>query len=173
MNAIVAVSKSWGIGRDNDMLFRIPGDLAWFRSKTIGKTIIMGRKTLEAMPGGHALPGRDNLVLSRDKDFHSGDCMIFHKLNDLLKYIRAFRSEDLYVVGGEAVYTLLLPYCSRAYVTHILAESDPLPEKYFPNLQELPEWECVRQGETVQEIGLSYYVSEYINKKVHASMKGL
>jgi len=171
MKAIVAVTKSWAIGCNNELLFKIPGDLKFFRHETMGKKVIMGRKTLETMPGGRALDGRDNIILSRNSDFHAPDCIVFSKLEVMLKHIRAFRSDDLYVIGGEQIYKLLLPYCSEAIVTHIEAEAEA--DRYFPKLTEMPEWEFVNKGETKTEDGISYYVTEYRNKNVHPSMKGL
>ena len=66
MQAIVAVSESWGIGKDNDMLFRISADLKRFKALTSGRTVLMGRKTLESLPGGKGLPNRRNIVLTSD-----------------------------------------------------------------------------------------------------------
>ena len=69
MNAIAAVSLDWGIGRGNDLLFHIGEDMKRFRALTTGGTVIMGRKTLDSMPGGKPLPKRRNIVLTRQKDF--------------------------------------------------------------------------------------------------------
>lgn len=78
MYAIVAVDEKWGIGRDNGLLFRLPADLKRFRSLTEGHTVLMGRKTLESLPGGRGLPRRRNIVLTGQRDFAAENCQIVH-----------------------------------------------------------------------------------------------
>ena len=71
MNAIVAVDRNWAIGKDGDLLVHLPGDLKYYRQKTIGNVIIAGRKTLESFPGGRPLPERTNIVVTRNRDFEA------------------------------------------------------------------------------------------------------
>ena len=84
MNLIVAVDQNWGIGRDNRLLFPIPADLKRFRALTTGHAILMGRKTLESLPGGRGLPNRRNLVLTRQKRFIPDRAEAVHSLEELL-----------------------------------------------------------------------------------------
>ena len=77
MKAIVAVDRNWGIGRDGGLLVHLPGDLKYFKEKTLGKTVVMGRETLESLPGGKPLPGRDNIVLTLNSFYEAG-CPLCH-----------------------------------------------------------------------------------------------
>ena len=156
MQAIVAVSQSWGIGKGGDLLFRLPSDLHRFKAMTTGHTVIMGRKTLDSLPGGKGLPHRRNLVLSRQSDFAPDRAEVIHSVEDILKTAE----DDAFVIGGQQVYEQLLPYCARVYVTKVL--SDPEADAFFPDLDKLPEWKVASAGEMLTENGLSFQYVEYI-----------
>ena len=156
MQAIVAVSQSWGIGKGGDLLFRLPSDLRRFKAMTTGHTVIMGRKTLDSLPGGKGLPHRRNLVLSRQSDFAPDRTEVIHSVEDILKTAE----DDAFVIGGQQVYEQLLPYCARVYVTKVL--SDPEADAFFPDLDKLPEWKVASTGEMLTENGLSFQYVEYI-----------
>ena len=156
MQAIVAVSQSWGIGKGEDLLFRLPSDLRRFKAMTTGHTVIMGRKTLDSLPGGKGLPHRRNLVLSRQSDFAPDRAEVIHSVEDILKTAE----DDAFVIGGQQVYEQLLPYCARVYVTKVLA--DPEADAFFPDLDKLPEWKVASAGEMLTENGLSFQYVEYI-----------
>lgn len=156
MQAIVAVSQSWGIGKGGDLLFRLPSDLRRFKAMTTGHTVIMGRKTLDSLPGGKGLPHRRNLVLSRQSDFAPDRAEVIHSVEDILKTAE----DDAFVIGGQQVYEQLLPYCARVYVTKVL--SDPEADAFFPELDKLPGWKVASAGEMLTENGLSFQYVEYI-----------
>ena len=156
MQAIVAVSQSWGIGKGGDLLFRLPSDLRRFKAMTTGHTVIMGRKTLDSLPGGKGLPHRRNLVLSRQLDFAPDRAEVIHSVEDILKTAE----DDAFVIGGQQVYEQLLPYCARVHVTKVL--SDPEADAFFPDLDKLPGWKVASAGEMLTENGLSFQYMEYI-----------
>ena len=156
MQAIVAVSQSWGIGKGGDLLFRLPSDLRRFKAMTTGHTVIMGRKTLDSLPGGKGLPHRRNLVLSRQSDFAPDRAEVIHSVEDILKTAE----DDAFVIGGQQVYEQLLPYCARVYVTKVLAA--PEADAFFPDLDKLPGWKVASAGEMLTENGLSFQYVEYI-----------
>lgn len=156
MQAIVAVSQSWGIGKGGDLLFRLPSDLRRFKAMTAGHTVIMGRKTLDSLPGGKGLPHRRNLVLSRQSDFAPDRAEVIHSVEDILKTAE----DDAFVIGGQQVYEQLLPYCARVHVTKVL--SDPEADAFFPDLDKLPGWKVASAGEMLTENGLSFQYVEYI-----------
>ena len=156
MQAIVAVSRSWGIGKGGDLLFRLPSDLRRFKAMTTGHTVIMGRKTLDSLPGGKGLPHRRNLVLSRQSDFAPDRAEVIHSVEDILKTAE----DDAFVIGGQQVYEQLLPYCTRVHVTKVL--SDPEADAFFPDLDKLPGWKVASAGEMLTENGLSFQYVEYI-----------
>ena len=105
LKAIVAVDKKWNIGRDGDLLTHLPKDLKRFKKLTKGQFIIMGRKTLESLPGGKPLPGRVNIVLTRDKEYRNKDVIIvysFDELFDLIKVLNnSLTDKDFLVCGGD------------------------------------------------------------------------
>ena len=119
MQAIVAVSQSWGIGKGGDLLFRLPSDLRRFKAMTTGHTVIIGRKTLDSLPGGKGLPHRRNLVLSRQSDFAPDRAEVIHSVEDILKTAE----DDAFVIGGQQVYEQLLPYCSLVHITKVLSDA--------------------------------------------------
>ena len=145
MRLIVAVDKNWGIGKNNDLLVSIPSDKKFFRQETTGKVVVMGRKTLESFPGGLPLKNRTNVVLTRNAGYRAKDTVIVHDIPELLEELKKYPSDAVYVVGGGTVYEELLPYCDEAYVTKIdfAYEADT----YFPNLDQMPEWEMVEESE--------------------------
>ena len=107
MNAIAAVSADWGIGRDNDLLFHIREDMRRFRELTSGGTVIMGRKSLDSLPGGRPLPQRRNIVITRQPDFTRENIEVAHSIAEVLRLAEG--QEDIWVIGGGEIYAALLP----------------------------------------------------------------
>ena len=155
MNLIVAVDKNWAIGYQNKLLVSIPEDMKFFRTTTTGKVVVMGRKTLETLPGGRGLPDRRNLVLTRQKGLTPDRAETVHSPEELL----ALADSDAFVIGGQEVYTRLLPYCTRVYVTKVFA--DVPADAFFPNLDKDPHWQVVSVGEPQEEAGLRFQYVEY------------
>ena len=102
MYAIVAVDEKWGIGRDNALLFHLSADLKRFKELTSGHTVLMGRKTLESLPGGRGLPNRRNIVLTGQRGFTAERAEIVHSPAEAL----LTADEDAWVIGGESVYRM-------------------------------------------------------------------
>lgn len=138
MKLIVAVDKEWNIGNKGDLLFYIPDDLKFFRSQTIEKVCVMGRKTLESFPGSKPLKNRINIVLSRNTDLHVEGAIFVKDIEDLKEELKKYDTDDVYVIGGESIYTLLLPMCDTAVITHIDSVA-PEADKKFPALSP-DEW---------------------------------
>lgn len=118
MNLIVAVSLDYAIGKDNKLLFRLPTDMAFFKEKTMGKTVVMGEKTYLSLPK-RPLLNRINIVLSDNPNFVAEGAIVVHTLDDLFKELKKYRSEDIFVCGGASIYNLLMNYCDTAYVTKV------------------------------------------------------
>lgn len=117
MNLIVAIDLNNGIGKNGDLLFRIPEDLKRFRKLTLGKTVVMGRSTLESLPNGKPLADRRNIVLSTtlpENDSYEV-CRSIEELFDIIN-----EDEEVFVIGGGKIYDQLLPYCNKLYITKIL-----------------------------------------------------
>ena len=157
MYAIAAVDRHWGIGRDNALLFHIPADMRRFRALTEGKTVLMGRKTLQSLPNGRGLPHRRNIVLTGDRDFAAENAEIVH-----FPVEAVFQAgEDAWIIGGESVYRRFLPLCDRVFITKIFADGHA--DAFFPDLDALPNWKIERTGEAVTENGLTYRFVDYVN----------
>lgn len=158
MNLIVAVDRKYGIGKDNKLLARIPADMAYFKEKTMGKTIVMGSSTYMSFPK-RPLPNRENLVLTtRPEEYPEVKC--FPSVGEFFEYIRG-NDDDVFVCGGSTVYLQLLPYCKKAYVTHIDEEFDS--DTFFPILSELPNWKKVEESEAVESNGYKITFAVYEN----------
>ncbi len=160
MDLIVATAKDWAIGRNNDLLFSLPEDMKFFRQMTMGKVVILGRKTLDSFPGGRPLPQRRNLVLTRNPHFHRDGCEVFSSPEDLLLALSQVPEEDQMVIGGEEIYRLFLPLCQNAYVTRIdqLAEG---ADKFMPNLDQSPEWKLTSSSPMKEENGIRFCFCRY------------
>ena len=158
MNLIAAVDENWAIGRDGDQLVYIPEDLRRFQALTMGHPVILGRKTLATFPGGRPLKGRRNLVLSRNPDFRPEGAEVFPDLDALL----AAAPEDAFVIGGESVYRALLPRCSTAYITRILAAFPA--DRHLPDLDADPAWVPVEEGPVQESGGLRFRYVTYRRK---------
>ncbi len=159
MNLIVAVDKNWAIGKDNGLLVSIPADMKFFRETTIGKVVVMGRKTLESFPGGQPLKKRTNIVLTRDKNYNVKDAIVVHSVDELLEELKKYEQEEIYVIGGESIYRALLPYCNLAHVTKI--NHAYAADTYFPNLDEMAEWEITGVSDEQTYFNLEYEFVRY------------
>ena len=137
MNLIVAVDKNWGIGKNNDLLVRIPADQKFFRETTIGKVVVMGRKTLESFPGQVPLKGRTNIVLTHDENYDGHGAIVVNSMDELKEELKKYDDEDIFVIGGEKIYKQMLDMCKIAHVTKIDYAYDA--DAYFPNLDELDD----------------------------------
>lgn len=162
MNLIVAVDKNWAIGKENKLLVSIPADMKFFRETTGGKVVVMGRKTLESFPGGKPLKNRNNIVLTTDTSYCVKDALAVHSVEELLEELKKYDREDIYVIGGESIYRQLLPYCRLAHVTKIdhAYEADT----YFPNLDDMDDWEVTGESEEQTYFDLEYTFVRYERK---------
>lgn len=171
MNLIVAVDENWAIGNKNELLISIPADHKFFRQETTGKVVVLGRKTLETFPQGLPLKNRTNIIMSTNKNYKVKDAVVVHGLDELLAELQKYDTENVYVVGGESVYRLLLPYCDTAHVTRIdhAYEADA----YFPNLDEMAEWKVTADSEEQTYFDITYHFLKYerVKKAVIENME--
>ena len=159
MNIIAAVDKNWAIGYNNRLLTKIPGDMKYFRQMTIGKVIVMGRKTLESFPSGQPLSQRTNIVLTTNHDYQVKGAIVVHSLEALDQELAKYPAEDIFVIGGESVYRQLLPSCQTAYITKI--DHAFQADTWFPSLDEQKEWQLIEGGEEQTCFNLEYYFTTY------------
>lgn len=164
MNILAAADLNWNIGYKGDLQVRIPDDLKRFKAITLGKVVVMGRKTLESLPGQKPLPMRTNIVLTRQSQFHCEGPVICHSIEELFEYLRDFNPDDIYLIGGGELFGALLPYCRLAYITRI--------NKAFPADAGMPDLDADDSWELVGSEGPCYfkdgiYYSYMLYKNVH------
>ncbi|HAL03099.1 MAG TPA: diacylglycerol kinase [Lachnospiraceae bacterium] len=162
MKIVVAVDNNWAIGNKNQLLVSIPNDHKNFRRLTIGKVVVLGRKTLETFPQGQPLSGRTNIILSRDENYKAGDAIIVHSVDELLEKVKAYNSDDVYIIGGDSIYKQFLPYCDEAIVTRVDHEYEA--DAYFPNLDEDSAWKIVDESDDETYFDLDYKFVTYKKK---------
>nr|WP_109340984.1 type 3 dihydrofolate reductase [Saliniradius amylolyticus] len=131
---IAAMAKNRVIGRDNDMPWHQPADLKHFKQVTMGKPIIMGRKTFESI--GRPLPGRTNVVISRSPDFNPEGVEVVTTPQQALERVQS--QDEVMVIGGGRIYELFLPLAERLYITDI--DLDVIGDTYFPDYQAEAGW---------------------------------
>ncbi|MED4599510.1 dihydrofolate reductase [Paenibacillus validus] len=146
---ILAMDEARGIGVDNRLPWHLPADLAYFRKKTTGSTILMGRKTYDSI--GKPLPKRTNVILTRDASFQAEGCTVIRSVEEAAQvYGRGGRNEEeeLFVIGGAEVFQLLMPYADRLYITEIAHRFEA--DTFFPELEPL-EWREVSRERGVKD----------------------
>lgn len=124
---IAAIGKNNELGKDNNLIWHLKGDLKFFKETTTGSTVIMGRKTFESLP--KMLPNRHHIVLSRNNSFPS-EVEVYKTLDELLENLNK-RNEEMFVIGGGSVYKMFIPYADKLYLTEIDATSEA--DTYFPD----------------------------------------
>lgn len=159
MNAIAAVSAAWGIGRGGELLFHIPEDLRRFRALTSGGTVVMGRKTLDSLPGGRPLPNRRTIVLTRNPAFARPGAERALSVSEVLSLTAGDDPDRVWVCGGGEIYRLLLPYCRACYITRVCAS--PESDAFFPDLDRLAAWRLVRSEAAAAAGDLTYRFALY------------
>jgi dihydrofolate reductase len=145
---VVALDANGLIGRDNTLPWRLPDDMAWFRRQTMGKPCIMGRKTYDSLPERfRPLPGRANIVVTRNRDYRAPGAIVVHSVADALA--AAGPVEEVIIVGGAELFRELLPRVGRLYLTLIHGAVEPkegADDVYFPLLL-LDDWREVYHEE--------------------------
>jgi dihydrofolate reductase len=139
LSMIVATANNRVIGKDNQMPWHLPADLQYFKAMTLNKPIIMGRKTFESI--GRPLPGRRNIVITRDKGYQAAGIELASSVEEALAL--ADGVEEVMVIGGGKIYQHCLPEAQRLYITHIDLEVDG--DTYFPDYQGAGQWQLVKE----------------------------
>lgn len=137
LSMIVAHANNRIIGKDNDMPWHLPADLAYFKKTTLGKPVVMGRKTFESI--GRPLPGRQNIVISRDTTYQADGIDVVSSVEKAIA--KAGDVEEIMVIGGGAIYAHCLPVAQRLYITHIDADIDG--DTQFPFYDSENDWQKI------------------------------
>ncbi len=164
MQAIVAVDSNWAIGNKGQLLISIPADQKDnFRARTLDKTIIYGRKTLETFPQKIVLPKRRNIILSTKPDYEVKNAEVAHSKQEALDLVKDLDPDDVFIIGGATVYKEFLDVCDKCIVTFIDKAYEA--DAYFPNLDRDPDWELVSESDEQVYFDITYTYRIYERKK--------
>lgn len=155
ISIIVAIAQNNVIGNNNQLIWHIPGDLKRFKSITMGHTVVMGRKTFESI--GKPLPGRKNVVISRQDNFKPEGCLIYKSLDEALEFLKT--ENEVFIIGGGEIYRLAMPLTHKIYLTKI--HKDFPGDTLFPEIP-LEDWEITYE-ETISEDEKVNFSYSYIN----------
>ncbi len=161
LSIIVAIAQNGAIGKDNDLLWHLSGDLKRFKQLTTGHPVVMGRKTWDSLPK-RPLPKRQNIVMTNNPDFAADGATVVHSVNDLFNVLKDC-DDEVFVMGGATIYKALLPFCQRLYITRVYRDYEA--DVYFPTI-DMSEFTLVSLGEPLQdeESGLDFAYEEYERK---------
>ena len=157
MNLIVAIDKNNGIGKNGALLCHLSADLKHFKEVTTGKTVIMGYNTLISLPKSAPLKNRRNIVLY-ENDITVEGAEIVHSLDELFELLGDIDNDEYFVIGGAMVYTLLMPYCKKLYITHIDKAFDA--DRFLPEIK-ADEWRAIEESEPMEEEGIPFRYVTY------------
>lgn len=146
VSIIACIDTHWAIGLYNKLLYHIPKDMQLFVNKTTNHTVIMGRKTLESLPNPvKGLPNRKNIILSSTMA-DTANYKVLSNIESVKRFLNTCIDDEVFVIGGETVYTKLLPLCDTAYITKVYDHVNGA-NKFMPNLDQMSDWECVQTSE--------------------------
>lgn len=156
---LVAMSKNRVIGKNNDLPWHLPADLAYFKRTTMHHTIVMGRKTHESI--GRALPGRRNIVVTTKKNYRAEGCEIVHSVDEAMKLLP--EDDEVFVIGGSQLFKAFYPFAERLYVTYI--DEEFAGDTFFPEIDE-SEWKRIstERGEKNEKNPYDYFYIVYERK---------
>jgi len=145
ISLIWAMDDNRVIGHNNALPWHIPEDLKFFKKVTMGKPIAMGRKTWDSI--GRPLPGRENIVITRNQSFTCDSCTVLNSVDALVENSKV-KMDEIFVIGGEEIFKLVLPFANRLYITRIHAEFEG--DTYFPPLN-MDEWKLLSKEKGINE----------------------
>lgn len=137
---IAAVAENNAIGKDNDLVWNLPDDMRFFKTQTLGKTVIMGRKNYESIPEKfRPLPKRENFIITRNKSYKAPGCLIFHDLKSAFDHADKQGAGDVFIIGGAEIYKLALSenMVDEMYITRVHAQFEA--DSFFPQFSS-SEW---------------------------------
>jgi dihydrofolate reductase len=159
ISIIVAIAENNVIGNNNTLIWHIPGDLKRFKAITMGHPVVMGRKTYESI--GKPLPGRTNVIISRQADYMTEGCLVYGSVDDALIALK--HEKEVFIIGGGEIYKQSMPLAHKIYLTIIHKSFSG--DTYFPEIQ-MNKWEVVRE-ETIPvttEVPFSYSYIDLVRK---------
>ena len=157
ISIIAAIGLNNELGLNNNLIWHLKEDLKYFKSVTTGKTIVMGRKCFESLPG--LLPNRKSIILTHNKEYQIDGALMFYNFNELLNYIKN-SEEEFFIIGGAKIYEQFLPFAKNIYLTEIEATANA--DVYFPIFNKNNY--IKEEIEEKQENNLKYKFVKYIRR---------
>ena len=158
ISLIWAMDKNQLIGKDNQMPWHLPSELAYFRRVTTGHPIVMGRKTYESI--GKPLPKRTNIVITRNPEYAPEGCVVVHAIEEVLE---RYGGETVFIIGGAQIYRAFLPYAEKLYVTRI--EHEFTGDEYFPSI-DWSKWRLISEEQGVKDEKKPYLATFQVYERV-------
>jgi dihydrofolate reductase len=165
LSIIVAASSNNVIGRGNDLPWHLPTDMKYFKEKTLGKTVIMGRKCWDSIPEKfRPLPNRENIIVSGNFEFKAKDSLVVHDYEMLLSATKFNNSDDeVFIIGGAEIYNIGFNYADKVYLTRI--EADVEGDVFLRGFDE-NQWELTGISDEIEENGFKFRFLEYERKNM-------
>lgn len=161
ISLIVAMDENRLIGKDNQLPWHLPQDLAYFKRMTMNHKIVMGRKTYESI--GRPLPGRENIILTRNRSYKMDGCKVLHSIEEILELSKN-TDENIFVIGGAEIFKEILPYSDRLYMTHIHHNFEG--DTFFPQLKDT-DWETVSVESGIKDMKNPYEFDFVVYQKIN------
>lgn len=158
ISLISAIAKDRGIGHKNKLLVHLPPDLKHFKIVTSGHMVIMGQTTYQSM--GKALPNRENIVLTKDKDFKVDDARIMYSIEEAVDYAKHSTEEEVFFIGGASIYAQSIKFADKLYLT-LIDEKYPA-DTFFPEYAS--EFELMEESEVYDYNGLKFKYTQWKRK---------
>ncbi|MEK5442164.1 MULTISPECIES: dihydrofolate reductase [unclassified Fredinandcohnia] len=160
ISLLVAMDRNQLIGKNNDLPWRLPADLAYFKRVTMGHTIIMGRKTYDSI--GRPLPGRENIIVTRDTSYKAEGCKVIHSIEEIVK-MNQQTDQELFVIGGAEIFKEILPHSDRLYITEINKEFEG--DTYFPAFEK-DKWKVISREQGIKDEKNPYDYTFLVYEKI-------
>jgi dihydrofolate reductase len=166
VSLIVAMDLERGIGRNNDLMWHLPEDMKFFKETTSGQIVVMGRKNYDSIPTKYRpLPNRENVILTRNKNFKAPGCIIFNSIEECMEAYKNEEERTVFIIGGGEIYKLALEggYINEMYITHV--NKNYGPDTFFPDF-DLKAWnvETIKSHEKDAKNEASFTVLKYTRK---------
>ena len=157
LSLIAAVAQNRAIGKNNQLLWHLPEDMRYFRETTRGKTVIMGRKTWESLPAAvRPLPGRRNIVVTRDRHYAAAGALLVHSLDEAIG--TAGNEGETFIIGGAELYNQALPLAQRLYLTEVAQVYEG--DVFFPEIS-ATDWQEISRTQHRAESGITFSFAVY------------
>jgi dihydrofolate reductase len=160
LSIIVAVSQNGVIGKNDRLPWHIPEDFAWFKRHTEGHTVVMGRKTYESIGG--SLPGRKNVIITRNRNYRAPGAHIFHSLDDALATLKKENHREVFIIGGQQIFSEVMDRVDRIYLTRVHRDYDG--DTYMPLMHE-DQFKLVFEEKHRGEVSFTFLIYDRIDER--------